>query len=172
MCLRCLSLYQLPLKGFWKWPQLSETILTYLIPIVRIELAASMRICSPPSPSSSPSSSERWKSDQIIILHKKIVNFRCNFRFKFVAARALSPSSAFGESQRSWKYATTTQNGFWRGRSAGTVQAHRERRTCAQSSSEQGQGRLRPVLAGYYLCLITGQVGYQKIESSGYQFNW
>jgi hypothetical protein len=71
MCPRCLSLYQLPLKGFWKWPQFSETIITYLIPIVRIELAASMRICSPPSPSSSPPSSERWKSDQIIILTKK-----------------------------------------------------------------------------------------------------
>jgi hypothetical protein len=71
MCPRCLSLYQLPLKRFWKWPQFAETILTYLIPVVRFELAASMQICSPPSSSSSPSSSERWKSDQIIILTKK-----------------------------------------------------------------------------------------------------
>lgn len=44
MCPRCLSLYQLPLKGFRKRPQFSEAILTYLIPIVHFELAASMRI--------------------------------------------------------------------------------------------------------------------------------
>jgi hypothetical protein len=33
---------------------------------------------------------------------------------------------------------------------------------CAIKQRTKGQGRLRPVLAGYYLFLITGQVGYQK----------
>jgi hypothetical protein len=51
---------------------------------------------------------------------------------------------------------------FGKGRSAGTAQAHREPRTCAQSSSEQGQGRLRPDWPDITFFLITGQVGYKK----------
>jgi hypothetical protein len=176
MCPRCLSLYQLPLKGFRKRPQFSEAILTYLIPIVRFELAASMRIWSPPSSSSSPASSEKWKSDQIIILRKKNCPFPLQLPVQIVAARARSPSSAFGDSQRSCQYATTTQNGFWKGEvSRDGSGPPRTANMCAikqrtrPGAIEASIGRILPFSHNR-----SGRLSKRiwKIEPSGYQFHW